>query len=109
VGNVKKLTVSTLGFLILFAFSLSTPPLHAEKALDAKVSVFIASDQIHEDLPAPDSDEKKLPYISQTVILLLLVLFIFYKYFPTGSFSALFAFLTAVFFQSNYVIKPLGF
>jgi hypothetical protein len=109
VGNVKKLTVSTLVLLILFAFSLPQAVLYADKALDGKVSVFIASDQIHEDLPGPDSDEKKLPYISQTVILILSVRFIFYKFFPSGSFSSLFSFLTAVFFQSNYVIKPLGF
>lgn len=106
---MKKLTVSKLVLLILFAFSLTPAVFHTEQTLDGKVSVITAPAEIHEDLPAPDSDEKKTSLISQTITLILSTQYIFYKFFPEGSFSALFAFLTTVYFQANYMIKPIEF
>jgi hypothetical protein len=106
---VKKLTVYALSMLMLVAFLLGNGILPAEKgkALDTKSKIILPLDQVHEKLPGPDTDDKKTTFITLTLLLITLVSFFLTKDYPTNAFSTLFSFLTAVFFQSNYVIKPL--
>lgn len=106
---MKRLTVSALSMFMLFAFLLGTGILPDEKikALDTKSKIILPSDHVDENLPGPDTDDKKNTFNLHPLLLITLVSLILIKDYPSNAFSALFAFLTAVFFQSNYVIKPL--
>jgi hypothetical protein len=109
VRTVKKLTVSALSMFMLFAFLLGNGihPAEKIKALDPKSKMILPGDHVDENLPGPDTDDKKNTFISHTLLLITLVSLFLIKDYPSNAFSALFAFLTAVFFQSNCVIKPL--
>lgn len=103
---MKKLTVSAFCVFILFLLSHGTIP--DEKTLaDTQSKIILPLDQVQEDLPGPDSDDKKSPFILNTFVLLTLTAFFTFKEFRTNKTTGLFSFLTAVFFQSNYVVKPL--
>ncbi|MBS8266684.1 hypothetical protein DYI25_19860 [Mesobacillus boroniphilus] len=103
---MKKLTVSVLSLFILLILSHGTIPdekIHA----DTQSKIILPLDQIQENLPGPDSDDKKSPFVLSTFVLFTLTAFYMLYNSRTDKITGLFSFLTAVFFQSNYVIKPL--
>lgn len=106
---MKKLTVSTLGLIILVVVLLghSTFPEANHNKIDLNAKMILQMDQTHEDLPLFDPDNDSAQSLLNTVIPLLFIRLFFNKDFPANACSSIFAFLTAIFFQSNYVISPL--
>jgi hypothetical protein len=106
-----KHKASTLSLLFLFTLFLLHGFLPAEKvkAYDMKAKAVILLDQAPEDLAGQDSDEKKTFISLSTLALLLLIQHFLITHNPSNNFKAIRAFLLAVFYQSNYVIRPLRF
>ncbi|RSD26687.1 hypothetical protein [Mesobacillus subterraneus] len=98
--------------LPLFLFSLvliSHGSLPAEKAkpVDDQAKVIISMEHIHEELPGSQHDDKKSPFALTPVALLVLTGVLLKKQYQYNRTAFKPPFLTPVFFQSNYVIKPL--
>lgn len=108
---MNKLQTSVLSLLLLFTFLLSHGTLHPEKvkAFGTKAKAIILLDQAPEDLSGPDTDDKKAFTLLCTLSILLTIQPYICRRIPANAFTSIFAFLTAVFFQSNYVVKPLRF
>ncbi|MGA9225368.1 MAG: hypothetical protein WB217_03405 [Mesobacillus sp.] len=108
---MNKLRTSALSLLLLFTFLLTHGTLPAEKvnAFGTKTKAVLLVDKASEDLPDPTTSDKKTFTIFYTIVALLFIQPSISRRIPANAFTALFAFLTAVFFQSNYVIKPLRF
>lgn len=104
---MKKLTISALSLFILFLLSHGTIPAEKIQVFDSKSKIILPLDQVQEDLPGPDSNDKKYPLVLFTVFLLTLTAFFTFQNLRTDKITGFFSFLTAVFFQSNYVSKPL--
>ena len=104
---MKKLTLSALSLFVLFLLSHGALPAEKLKTFEPKSKAIISLDQMHEDLPGPDKEDKKVASLLPAAILLTFTIFSIITVYKTNRISILFAFLTAVFFQSNYVIKPL--
>lgn len=107
---MKKLRTSALSLLLLFTFLLTHGTLPAEKvkAFGTKTKAILLVDKAAEDLPDPDTSDKKTFTIFYTIVALLFIQ-PYNSRRPANAFTTFFAFLTAVFYQSNYVIKPLRF
>lgn len=110
-GTLKKLTVSTLGLIILVVVLLwhGTFPAANQYKIDLNAKMILQMDQTHEDLPLLDPDNDTAQSLLNTVIQLLFIRLFFNKDFPANACSSIFAFLTAIFFQSNYVFNSLWF
>ncbi len=100
---MKKLTMSMLSLFILILLAHGTLPAEKNLAVDTKSKVILPMEQIHEELPGPDLDDKKIPFIQYAFVLLLSTVAFTLKIHRVIRFESLFSFLTAVFFQSNYV------
>ncbi|MEH7441246.1 hypothetical protein V7201_02830 [Bacillus sp. JJ1122] len=108
---MKKLRTSALSLLLLFTFLLTHGTLPAEKvkAFGTKTKAILLVDKAAEDLPEPDTSDKKAFTIFYPIVALLFIQSYISRRIPANAFTTFFAFLTAVFYQSNYVIKPLRF
>lgn len=108
---MKKLRTSVLSLLLLFTFLLTHGTLPAEKVktFGTKTKAILLVDKATEDLPDPDTSDKKTFTIFYTIVSFLFIQPSITRRIPVNAFTAIFAFLTAVFYQSNYVIKPLRF
>ncbi|MBT2685217.1 hypothetical protein [Bacillus sp. ISL-37] len=102
---MKKLTVSVLSLFILLLLGHGTLPAEKISTWASKSKGILPIEQVHEELPGPDFNEKKIPFILSTVVLLHLTLLFALIDVRVNRVVSLFSFLTAVFFQSNYVIK----
>lgn len=106
-GTVKKLMNYSLSLFILLLLSHSALPAEKLKLFEPKSKAIISMDQMHEDAPGPGKEDKQAAFIPPVFVLLVLTIFISKTIDRTNRNTALAAFLTAVFFQSNYVISPL--
>jgi hypothetical protein len=104
---VKKLTISTLSLLILLLLSHGALPAEKPNAFETKSKAIIALDSLHEEIPGPEKEDKKAAFIQHASEQLALTSLSVTTLYGLTGISSLSAFLTAVFFQSNYVIKPL--
>lgn len=104
---MKKLTISALSLFILFLLSHGAFPAEKLKAFESKSKAIISMDQMHEDLPGPEKEDKKVAFIFPAAEHIALASPSILTVYKTNRISVLSTFLTAVFFQSNYVIKPL--
>lgn len=102
---MKKLTMSALSLFILFLLAHGTLPAQKNLAVDAKSKVILPMEQVHEQLPGPDLDDKKTLFILNVFVLLISTITFTQINHRVTKFGSQFSFLTAVFFQSNYVIK----
>jgi hypothetical protein len=109
--TVNKLSRTAFCLITLFTFLLSHGVLLSEKVIsyDTKAEAIILMDQAPEDLTGPDDDHKKAFIIVAALTVLLVIQLSISRRIPANAFTTVFAFLTAVFYQSNYVIKPLRF
>lgn len=106
---LKRFTFSTLGLLILTAVMLGhgTSDNKLNDPLDTGSSLMLPIEIPLELPPASDEDGKKLAFAVCAATLVSLAR-LWLKRIPSFTvFSFHFAFLSMVFYQSNYVIKPL--
>ena len=106
-GTVKKLMIYSLSLFILLLLSHGALPAEKLKLFEPKSKAIISLDQMNEDASGPSKEDKQVAFIQPVFILLVLTSFLSKTIYRTNRISAFAAFLTAVFFQSNYVIKPL--
>jgi CRISPR/Cas system CMR-associated protein Cmr1 (group 7 of RAMP superfamily) len=106
-GAVKKLTIYSLSLFILLLLSHSALPAEKLKLFEPTSNAIINMDQMHEDASGSGKEDKQVAFIQAVFILLVLTSFLSKTIYRTNRISALASFLTAVFFQSNYVIKSL--
>ncbi|MBT2662005.1 hypothetical protein [Bacillus sp. ISL-45] len=104
---MKKLTIYSLSLFILLLLSYGALPAEKLKLFEPKSKAIIAMDQMHEDGSGPGKEDKQVAFIPPVFVLLVLTSFLSKTIYRTNRISAFAAFLTAVFFQSNYVIKSL--
>lgn len=107
---LKKRTAFALGLLIFFSVTLgqgSFPTAKLSK-LAPTAHIILPLEPIVEDLLPFDDNDNKVYSIIYIAIPFLLVSHCINYVISFISFTFFFAFLTAVFFQSNYVINPLG-
>lgn len=101
---MKKLTISALSLFILLMFSHGAVSAGKFKEFEPKSKAVISLDQIHEDLPGPEKEVKKVAFLQSAVVLLTISGYLIITKSMINRISSFSAFLTAVFFQSNYVI-----
>lgn len=107
-----KQKASALSLLLLFTFFLihGFVPADSLKVFDVKAKAVILLDQAPEEVVAPDLlDKKFFTIISILTISLFLQLCSGTHSSLSKNYKAISHFLIAVFYQSNYVIKPLRF
>jgi hypothetical protein len=96
--------MSVFSLFILIFFAHGAFPAEKIIAIEAKTKVILPLEQVHEGVPGPEWDDKNPPILSTFVLLYITI-----SYMQIDSrvirHENLLSFLTAVFFQSNYVIK----
>jgi hypothetical protein len=102
---VKKLTMSVFSLFFLILLAHGAFPAEKIIANDTKSKIILPIEQIHEGIPGPDLDDKKTPFIPSTFVLLFLTISYILIESSVIRHENSHSFLTAVFFQSNYVIK----
>lgn len=106
---MKRLIICALSLFVLFLLSHGALPAEKLKAFEPKSKAIVSLDQMHEDPLGPEKEDKKVASIPPTIKHLPFTSFSSITGFKTNRISAFSTFLTAVFFQSNYVVKPLDF
>lgn len=103
---MKKTFVALSGLLLLLTAFLTQEisPIHLHKGAIPKSQVILQANPTAEELPAIDLDDKKTLTNPPNTIQFVYLSYHSFTYLPANAFSILFAFLTMVFFQSNYVI-----
>ncbi|WP_102261445.1 hypothetical protein [Mesobacillus jeotgali] len=104
---MKKLMIFFLSLFILLLLSHGALPAEKLKFFEPTSKAIISMDQMHEDASGAGKEDKQVAFIQPVFVLLILTSFLCKTIYRTNRISALAAFLTAVFYQSNYVIKSL--